>query len=620
MKNLARIALFLAATCRADQPVLIFDKLPVPLKLPSGLVERLPLNLTGSFFGDAFRVVDCPDELDGAFGTCGNQLFGGLAMTDSHLTGFIQIRFQPPVNNVSHFEVTLGILQGEDSVLQAPADYEFPLLGWQVSDAPPRISQGDLDLTTGGVTNLNFSVLVVNSGLLAVGRVNPKLAPPTVRFPGVRGSAWAEFGQRTDGLLDFTFRGSTFLPLGTNIDGDPVRFPLPICGPQFNCASVVARGTSLHPHMYLSTARLEGDDCLDNCPAIPTNTMRQFTISGYHSSFGDNFNIDNPRLGGTGPGRSHLQGRLQIQFGPRTGDTVPFAVTSLVPEALLAVPPESPILGHGPAPGLLGQEEFLRFPLVSYRLQRVVFVDEPYNFPQGAINLKTGRVIGRMVYPSFYGQNLADVLFNQNAPRIDKVPFDLIAKYALFEKGADGSTIFRYAGEHKRSFEGYLFPSPDFLLANGFLGGPNATLDLFLNLRAVLSPASPDVRSDVRSGGASGVVSSIGDNFSYSCFIPCGGVGTASFDYTNSNSGSSGGTFHMLRLGAVTCSAGTVTFSAFGTWSKDSLGADPRFATVQISTLPGAPYAGVLVYKNPDPTQNVILSSANTKPAAAPAP
>ena len=613
MRNLLCIILPLASFLQAETPVLIFPKLPVPLKLPPGLVETLPLNKTASFFGDAFRVVDCPNgrEEDVKFGTCGNQLFGGLAMTDSHLNGFIQIRFQPPVNNVSHFEVYLGILDGDDSVLQAPADYEFPLLDWHVGDVPPLVSQGDLDLTTGGVANLQFHVFVINTGLIAVGNVNPKLAPPPIHFPGERGAAWAEFRQRADGRLDMTFRGSTFLPLGTSQGGDPVRFPLPICGPGLQCASVLARGTSLHPHMYLSTARPEGDSCDRNCPDIPTNTMRQFTIVTQASSFGDNFNIDNAGLGGIGPGRSHIQGRLQIQFGPRSGNTVSFAVTSLVPEGLLADPPESAILGHGPAPGLLGQPEILKFPLQTYNLQRVVFVDEPYNFPQGAIDLETGRVIGKMVYPSFYGQSLADVLYYQNAPRIDKVPFDLIANYALFEKASDGSTVFRYAGEHKRSFATYLFPSPDSVLAKAFVGGPDASLDLFLNLRAV-SPAA--VTPERKTGGATNVLSSLGERFSYNYSVPCDGVGTGTFEYTN------GGTFRMSRIGAVTCFGDTLTLSAFGTWSTDFVGADPRLATVQISTTPGASYVGILVYQNPDPSQNVILSAANTKPAATPAP
>jgi len=447
--------------------------------------------------------------------------------------------------------------------------------------------------------------------------VNPKLAPPTVVFPGVRGHAWAEFRQRPDGLLDFMFRGSTFLPLGREIAGDPVRFPLPICGPRLNCASVLARGTSFHPHLYLSTSEPEGPECGDKCPDIPVGTTQQYTIITAASAFGDDFNIDNPGLGGKGPGRSHVQGRLQIQFGPVTGDTVPFAVTSLVPEGLLAEPPESDILGHGPLPGLLGQEEFLRFPNVTYHLQRVVFVDEPYNFPQGAIHLKTGRVIGKMVYPSFYGQNLADVLFRQNEPRIDRVPFFLVADRALFEKAPDGTTVFRYSGEHVRSFATYLFPSPDFVKEHAFVGGSDATLDLFLRLRAV---STPPPSTEVRSGGANNVTSSLGQRFSYSYSIPCNGSGRAAFEYANASSGTSGGTFRLTRLAGVTCNTDTVTFSAFGTWSGDKVGADPRFATVQISTSQAEPYVGILVYKNPDATKNVILSNANTKPAEKPVP
>ena len=137
---------------------------------------------------------------------------------------------------------------------------------------------------------------------------------------------------------------------------------------------------------------------------------------------------------------------------------MPFVITSLVPEGLLATPPESAILGHGPLPGLLGQEEFLRFPLQTYRLQRVVFVDEPYAFPFGHIDLRTGKVIGDMIYPAFYGQSLADALFEQNDGRITKDPFNMVSQnsnpnattYAVFEKGPNGETLFRFEGEHVR--------------------------------------------------------------------------------------------------------------------------------------------------------------------------
>src|SRR5436853_5637841 len=87
-----------AGTALADLPGYIFDPLPTPLKLPPGNIQTLPLNHDGSYFGDQLRAVDCAptgpiafpsqtqaDEV--RFGTCGNQLFGGMVMTDSHLTG-----------------------------------------------------------------------------------------------------------------------------------------------------------------------------------------------------------------------------------------------------------------------------------------------------------------------------------------------------------------------------------------------------------------------------------------------------------------------------------------------------------------------------------------------------
>ncbi|MEX2260645.1 MAG: hypothetical protein WD696_01775 [Bryobacteraceae bacterium] len=642
MKRYLPILLFsflLPSGVRAEDPILIFERLPEPLRLPPGLVQTLPLNKTASFFGDSLRAVDCANDDDVTFGICGNQLFGGLTMTSSHLNGSIQIRFYPPVRNIAHFEVIHSVLQGDDSTLVAPHGYELPVLFNQISDVPGLLSEGDLDLTTGGVHNIRYRVNFLNSALLALAGVNPKLERPVIQFPGARGHAWAKFEQRADGLLDFTFQGNTFLPLGKDVQGDPVRFPLPFCGPGIRCASVLARGTSLHPHLTLSTKAPEGPGCGINCPDIPFNTIQEFTIFTHSTSFGDDFQIDVPQLGGPGPGRSHIQGRLQIQFGPRTGDTVPFVITSLVPEALLANPPTSPILGRGPLPGLLGQVEFLRFPNQTYRLEKVVFVDEPYNFNHGMIDLRTGRVIGEMVYPSFYGQSLADALFEQNDGRISKDPFYMVARnlgpdsrtYALFEKGANGQTVFRLSAEHVRSFATYRFPSPDHIKANSYIGGPNATLDLFLRLQA-MRPADTETPRAVLAGGRANVTSSLGESFSYSYSIACDPTSAASsFEYTNSSAGSTGGTFRMTRLAAVNCinsrnsrlppgDYDTVTFSGFGTWSKDDPDATPRLATVQISTAADAPYVGILVYQNPDAQSNVILSSANTKPAEKPLP
>ena len=631
MKPFFALLIFSAATAFADQPVVLFRPLPTPLRLPPGLTQTIPVNKAKSFYGDAMRVVDCTDPADVNFGTCGEQLFGGFAVTDSHLTGNLTIQFSPPVNGVAHFVVTQGVLNGDDTVLSAPMNYAFPLLRNQISDAL-QLSTGDLDLSTGGVTNLNWNVLLFNTGLLAIGKSNPKLAAPTVNFPGVRGHAWATFRQRPDGLLDLYFRGSTFLPIGESVGGDPFRFPLPFCDADWNCSSVLARGTSLHPHVYLDTSESTDPSCGAVCPDIPENTQQEFTIHSYASNFGDDFDLDIPQLGGAGPGRSHLQGRLQIQFGTRSGDTIPFIVSSQVPTALFATAPESPIAGRGVNPGLVGQPEILRFPLATYGLDRVVFVDEPFNFTQGEVNVNTGRVVGEMEYPSFYGQSLADALFNENATRLTKDPFFLIASrpnpgepeatYARFEKGPGGETVFRFSGEHRRSFATYLFPKPDLGLGSSWASGPKGSLDLFLNLQAAHVP-SP---SAVIKRGQGSFVSSLGDNITFTYAVPCNLAGVAvSFRYTNDNRGASGGTFDMQHLASATCTnsrnsaAGTgdydtISFTGFGTWSKDAAFSLPRFASVSLSLAADAPYTGILIFQSPDANTNVIMSSGNNKP------
>ena len=66
----------------------ILEELPVKLELPPGLEQVLPLNKTGSFFGDVLHAVDCADDKDLPFGTCGNQLFGGLPASIAASTRF----------------------------------------------------------------------------------------------------------------------------------------------------------------------------------------------------------------------------------------------------------------------------------------------------------------------------------------------------------------------------------------------------------------------------------------------------------------------------------------------------------------------------------------------------
>ncbi|MEZ5400181.1 MAG: hypothetical protein R2729_10975 [Bryobacteraceae bacterium] len=624
-----RIALALiAAAVFAQEPELIFRPLAEPLRLPPGNVETLLLDRTGSFFGDALRAVDCDDPADQPLGICANLLFGGYVLTTSHLSGSITIRFFPIDETRARFEVTHGTLAGEDSVLAAPQGYLLPLPKASVSDVPGLVSEGELDLTTGGVTRLKYRVRFADTALDTLARVNPKLPVTALEFPGPRGRAWARFEQRADGLLDYSFQGSTFVPAGAEAGGDLIRFPLPFCDAGLHCASVVARGTSFRPRLSLATRAPQGESCAPDCPEIPFNTVREFTVDGVASSFGDDFDLDVPALGGSGPGRSHLQGRLLVQFGMPSGGTVPFVVRGVPPAALLADPPISSLLGRGFGPGLIGSDEILRFPNVTYRLEKVLFADEAFNFPQGEIDLRTGRVLGEMAWPSFFGQVLAEELFKLNEDHISRLPFDVIAKsagsgaptYALFEKAPGGGVTFRFSGEHVRSFAGFLFPSPDYRPENAFVAGPRAELNLFARIRAT---STPDAAAGVLRGAASQVRSSLGDAVSYSYAIPCDGASARpEFEYTNGNSGKPGGTFRLTRLASVSCGASgeTLTFSAFGLWSKDPPAALPRLATVQISTAADAPYYTIFVYQQPDANDNVILSSANDKPAAKPLP
>lgn len=595
------------------------------LRLPPGLEQTLPLNKTASFGGDALRVVDCPDEKDLPFGTCGNNLFGGFVLYASNYEGSVRIRFSPPVDNVSHFQVFFGVLKGDVSKLTAPRLFgEFPITGYRVSDVPGEASEGDLNLLTGKVTNLRVAAAGTHSGIQAVARANPNLVIPVFRWPGEYGDAWAEFEQRSDGLLDFTMRASTFLPLGGYIGGDPVRYPVLPCLTPTACASVPARGSSFHPHVYLSTKEPEGKPCAPNCPDIPFNTVREYTLFAHSSSFGDDFVLDIPELGGPAPGRSHLLGRLLIQFGaPTSMGLVPFVMGAMLPKGLLAEPPESPLSFPGVAPGFTSFDEFLRFPLQTYAIREVAMADDPFDFAAGAIDLRTGHVIGNFLYRTFFAQNLLFAILDVNQGRLEPASFRLRGP-ALFEKGVNGQTVFRFQGEAVLPFAGFHFPTPELKPEQSYLAGPSAELHLFVRLQATDSTARPSTDSTakpnvVKAGGQDNVMSSIGDRFSYFYSIPCAGAsGLPSFEYTNH---ALGATFRLRRLASATCSNSrtstvplgdfdTITFSGFGSWSKDS---DLHLATVQISTSPVVPYVGIQI-------DGGFLSNVNTKPAEKPVP
>jgi hypothetical protein len=668
-------ALLFAATVAcafADQPIVINPLLPTPLVLPAGLVETLPLNHTASFFGNALRAVDCADAADQQYGICGNQFFGGIAMDDSHLSGNITIQFSAPVGNISHFIVYQGLLHGDDAVMAAPLGYSVPVRNASVSDAL-MISSGDLDLTTGVAANVNWYSIFSDSTLADFAKVNPNLALPVINFPGARGHANATFAQRPDGLLDFYFRGSTFLPLGGSVQGQSIRTPLPFCGPSNNCASVVSRGTSLHPHLYLETRSSLGYPVCDpNCPVFQPNHQSVFQAHTAYTAFGDTFGLDIPQLycpagvtdpssscavNGSATGSAELQGRFQIQFGPQEGSTLPFVISTLRPTGLFADPPVSPLLGPGFQPGLLGTNELLKFPDYTYFQYKISFSDEPLNFAQGAIDLSTGRVIGEFEYPMYIDQAIIEAIFTENNGKVSTDPFFVMAhrplpgaaetEYALFENGQNGQTTFRFNGLHRRSFAGYLFPNPDLIASHGWLGGPTSNLDIFTRMQGgrLNTPPSNIVKT---AGGT--FTSSLGDTVSYNFSIPCNPSGQpASFVYRNNadgpntplttNGNARGGTFTLVALASASCTnshvsmanAGDydiVNFTGFGKWSADPDGSLYRFVSVSASVSQANPYASIIVFRyqptsgssQPEYDLDVELSSAENKPPTVPVP
>ena len=87
------VLLLCATALTVSTPLTAKAPLPVPLKLPPGLVEVLQVDTEGSYMGDAVRIPDCPKKEDAPFSLCGNILFGGLGLWNTHLKGPIQIKF-----------------------------------------------------------------------------------------------------------------------------------------------------------------------------------------------------------------------------------------------------------------------------------------------------------------------------------------------------------------------------------------------------------------------------------------------------------------------------------------------------------------------------------------------
>jgi hypothetical protein len=580
------------------------------LQLPPGLEQELPLNKAASYYGDALRAVHTVDGQEAAFGLTGKLLFGGLALLDSPLRGSVRIKFSPPVNDVSHFEVTHGSgLAGDDSRLSAPQFFKLAAVGHRVMDSAAERSSGDLDLVTGEVTNLGYQFFFLNSAILSLAAVNPALPKDPLKFPGQYGSTWARFEQRPDGKLDYTCHATTFIPL--SVLKVPIRFPLPFTGPSGSFASIPADGTALHPHIRLSTKAPEPADSGVSVPDFPTNTIREFTASVHNNSFGDDFSLNALELGGPTKGRSHLAGRFQIQFGERLGDMLPIAVQAMPPGGLLRALEQSPFaeaFQHRIPDGLMGHNELLRFPSATYVMDSVTYLDDPLDIALGVVDTRTGKVLGPLLRRGLITTNwlLAMVRIETRTP---KATFAFRGPASL-EKGVNGQMVFRYHGKLHIPFpEGFRFPAPD--LRSSILIGPDSALDPFLRWQAM---SVPDLPRLARSGGASRVVASNGEEFSYSYAIP-DADGQASFEYVNHTKGASFRMQGLTWVGHINSrtaesAAGdydTLTFAGIGTWSEEPEDGS-HVATVQVSTSARFPYVTILI-------DGGRTSNVNTKPA-----
>jgi hypothetical protein len=296
-----------------------------------------------------------------------------------------------------------------------------------------------------------------------------------------------------------------------------------------------------------------------------------------------------------------------VQFGERYGDLMPVAMWAAVPDGLLAEPPPAPIPGFGI--NMLGVDGVVKFPNYSYVAKERVWVNDPFDFTVGVFNARTGRSVGDLFYRGLPFQDLFAVIQALNAGRIPADTFRYQAP-AQFERGPNGSMVFRYDAELFLDFSTFVWPLPDYNPSRGFRAPEGSVLDPFLKFQATAGGPRPTALKS----GTIDEVSSFGDRVTLRYSIPCDTSNrNFSFEYVNASNETRGGTFRMENLASVTCTnargstagpaqADIVTFSGFGTWSKDD---DRHLATVQISTAPDSRFFIVQI-------DGGLLSNADT--------
>lgn len=571
------------------------------IQLPPDLEQVLDLNPAASYFGDALTAQDCRTPETIKWGSGYNLLFGGLAMMDSHLSGKIRVRFTPPQNGWTTFQIDFpGGLRGTDGVLAAPSFFRMPGNLQSVNAAPDPMSWGRLNLATGeadaysGKVSLYTSLF--NTALFALLRVNPKLPKAPVGFPGQYGSAFVNFAQRCDGKLDVTFCGTTFLPLGAG-----ACFPLSFCGANWDFAAIPAPGTVLHPHISITTSTaLPASDTADKSapPEIPFNTVQEYTLFSPISCFGDLFNLRAPELGGPALGRSRLLGRLQIQFGPKAGNSVPIAVSLASAGGVLAPLDPTPIAEAYPGRLMPGPEGFgavLRFPERTYPQNDLFVADDMFDISVGALDLATGDLIHPLVHRGFINQDVIFALLRVE-PRTRRDSFHFRGPGSL-RRHSSGNTLFRcFAQIYVPYPKGNRFPDPNF--ATGFRT-EGERLDPYLWMWAIED--SLRTRGDYNSRGDR-ILSPKGELFSWRLSIPASGKNkSARFVYENHSSQSSFTMRSLTWIGFANSGTGTgreldtVSLSCFGIWR--TLHGNDRVvqAAIQLSKADAAPWFGIQI-------------------------
>ena len=579
------------------------------LRLPEAMEQTLDLNPAESWFGDALRVVDAPDDTPylkdvPAFGHSSNTYFGGLAMVDTTLRGRLHLKFFPPgPNGRARFELRQpGMLIGDDARLEAPQLFKLPMQLCRVMDVPDLVSWGEIDLDTGIAWHVHYSAIFYNTAVITLFGANPKLDVIPLMFPGPpnAGSTSATFSSRDDGLLDLTLDANMFIPLGTDLRGDPVRWPMPFTTPDGKTASILTRCASLHPNIRLTTrasdpvpSESSGQPSLDLKP----NSVIELTALSRNTTFGDDFHLNMDALGGPMVGRAHLQGRMRLQLGPPVGqsDLLPISVRVLKPGGLFSTErAHMPFVPPGCSLGMPAPREQLKAPSgVVYDLRDISYVDDGYNLSLGCVNRHTGRVIGPLLHRGYVSQAMLQKLVDTELG----TPADSFAYRgpARLERGRGGELVYRFKGDLYIPYPtGLLWPKPTEL--GGFPAKDGSFLVPFMRLRG----ATPLPCPEGLRGKADQVTTTIGEKISYRFDLPGDPErGEAIFEFHHHDQEAS---FHLVELvwiayiSAQEGSAGpdSVALTGLGTWSGDPDG-KLHFLSAFMREADGESYFNILI-------------------------